>query len=407
MRIRNVISPIRGTLSSCESLTNFDLTANLTSRLISGRIALNEKADLVKRPTFSVGFVAIASGALVVHCAKDVVAQESVKPAAPAATLVAAVQLSSGAEEVLKLSRAKLSDDVIVAFIHSSGRQFGLNADKIIYLRKAGLSDRVLTAMLTQSSRPAAAPGAQPPVAAPFPPTPSAPSGGTAQDFGSYAPPDYQTVPATDSTVYVTPEAAPYYYASYPYYGYSYPAVYYSYGGYPYYSYCRYPYSGYRGFPYYGYYRYPYSGSCGYPYYGYGYGRYPYSGYKGGYYHYRGNSYKGGYYRGTGYAVNGRPGGTYNYNRGAYRGGAGNASTSQGRGSPGIRSPGRSYRGGPGTSGVTFTSFSSAGRRGGSVGVSPRSHAGMSSPGGGFRGGGGGFAGFSGAGSRGGGGRHR
>src|SRR5262245_1717331 len=61
-----------------------------------------------------------------------------------------AVQLPRGVDDILKLSRAKVGDDVIVAFIQTGNRRFSLAASEILFLRDEGVSDRVLAAMLNQ-----------------------------------------------------------------------------------------------------------------------------------------------------------------------------------------------------------------------------------------------------------------
>ena len=109
-----------------------------------------------------------ATLALVVRLANPAAAQEAAAPSsAPSspATSTAAVWLSSGAEEILKLTRAKINDDVTIAFVQYNGRRFNLTASDIVYLRKEGVSDRVLTTMLTSDSQPPPAPQSPPPVA--------------------------------------------------------------------------------------------------------------------------------------------------------------------------------------------------------------------------------------------------
>src|SRR5271167_2015345 len=70
--------------------------------------------------------------------------------AAPASASEAReVQLSSGVAEILKLGRAHMSDDVIIAFIRNSGTTYHLSASEIVYLREQGVSEQVVTAMLS------------------------------------------------------------------------------------------------------------------------------------------------------------------------------------------------------------------------------------------------------------------
>jgi len=145
-------------------------------------------------------------------------AQESSTPKATpnaAAIITDPVQLSHGAEDILKLSRAKVGDDVIVSFIRGRNRRFDLTASEIVQLRNEGVSDRVLAAMVNQQSPAGPVPQSPPQPAAPA----TAVSASAAQDTAGNA-------PAPPATVFVVPTSAPYSDAPYPYYyGYSYPAV--------------------------------------------------------------------------------------------------------------------------------------------------------------------------------------
>jgi hypothetical protein len=66
-------------------------------------------------------------------------------------------------DAIVKLSKAGLSDDVIVSTINSSAGAYDTSADGLIALKSAGVSDKVVAALVTK----AAAPTAQPAVAAP------------------------------------------------------------------------------------------------------------------------------------------------------------------------------------------------------------------------------------------------
>lgn len=170
--------------------------------------------------------VALAGLVCWMQTAARVSAQEPPSAAAPnpsptaPANPPAPVQFSYGVGDVLKLARAKVSDDVTVTFIQASGHGYSLSADEIVQLRKEGVTDRVLTAML----------GKQPP---------AAPAAAAPANNAYAAAPQYATPPVT----YVEPAPA-YVPASTVYvFGNS------SYGGcysYPYYSYPRY-YAGYGG----------------------------------------------------------------------------------------------------------------------------------------------------------------
>ena len=147
------------------------------------------------------------------------------------------VQLSSGVPEILKLGRAHVGDEVIIAFIMNSGRIYHLSASEILYLREQGVSDQVLTAMLSAGQNVAAtsAQAAPQPVAQPaLQPAPTGPTAVWANSSPQPAPAATQFAPAyveAAAPVYAQPSPvyaypAPYYgyYDSWPYY-WGYPSV--------------------------------------------------------------------------------------------------------------------------------------------------------------------------------------
>jgi hypothetical protein len=83
----------------------------------------------------------------------------------------AVTKLSPATEEILSLSRAGISEVVILTYIDSSARIYDLRPDQIIYLRDQSVSDAILNAMLDQRKKVAATT----PVQGTLPPTPSAP----------------------------------------------------------------------------------------------------------------------------------------------------------------------------------------------------------------------------------------
>ena len=169
------------------------------------------------------------------------------------------VQLSPGVPEILKLGRARVSDDLIIAFIRNSRATYHLSASEILYLREQGVSEPVLAAMLNARQNAAA-------TTAPAAPQP-APTGPTAESANSSprpVPVPTQPAPAYDASVYAQPP---------PVYAYPAPSYYDYYGDWPYYW----------GYPVF---------SFGLGYYGGGYyGGYRWGGYHGGYY---GGGYHGG-----------------------------------------------------------------------------------------------------------------
>ena len=151
-------------------------------------------------------------------------------------------KLPYGVEDVLKMSRAQVSDDVIATYIQNTGTIYNLGPNDIVYLKDQGVSDRIINTMLDQRRiANEVAAQAQQQQAAAQPPTAAAENNSPVttpaySDSQSVTP--AVTQPAA-STLYVIPYPTPAYpYYSRPYYSYSYP--YYS-SSYPYYY--SYPYS--------------------------------------------------------------------------------------------------------------------------------------------------------------------
>jgi len=216
-------------------------------------------------------FASLGAASLVVlNATAQTPAPTTTATPAPAATDIAPVKLPYGVEDVLKLSRAQVSDDVTLNFIHNSGTIYNLGPSDIVYLRNQGVSDRVINTMLDQRKNVPAETAAQAaPPASPAPVYSDANAAAAAQAAPQYAPtyaqpapvyvqPEPTYVPA--STVYVIPYSPTrYYYPSYsPYWG-------------RYYSYCGPSFGfsyGYRSGGYYGGYHGGYSGGGHYRYYG-------------------------------------------------------------------------------------------------------------------------------------------
>src|SRR5580658_446520 len=70
-------------------------------------------------------------------------------------------------EEVVRLTQAKMTDEVLVNFIKTSGKTYSLSSDDLLYLNSRGVSQPVLDAMLLASGgvAPSAAPAPEPPPA--------------------------------------------------------------------------------------------------------------------------------------------------------------------------------------------------------------------------------------------------
>jgi hypothetical protein len=176
--------------------------------------------------------------------AQDTPATQPTSTAATAtatATSAQTVKLPYGVEDVLKMSRAQVSDDVIATYIQNNGTIYNLGPNDIVYLKEQGVSDRIVNTMLDQRriANEVAAQAQQQQAAAQT-------SAAAVDNTGPVATPAYSeqqaaapavTQPAA-SSLYVIPYPTPSYpYYSRPYYSYSYPY----YSSYPYYH--SYPYS--------------------------------------------------------------------------------------------------------------------------------------------------------------------
>ena len=96
-------------------------------------------------------FASLGAASLVALNATAQTPAPTTSPAStPAAADSAPVKLPYGVEDVLKLSRAQVSEDVTLNFIHNSGTIYNLSPNDIVYLRNQGVSDRVINTMLDQ-----------------------------------------------------------------------------------------------------------------------------------------------------------------------------------------------------------------------------------------------------------------
>ncbi len=77
---------------------------------------------------------------------------------------------SAAVDDVIKLTKAGLGDEAIVAFINGKNANYDLSADDILLLKNQGLSSAVLAAMLNKGSASAAGIPAPAPTPAPNPP---------------------------------------------------------------------------------------------------------------------------------------------------------------------------------------------------------------------------------------------
>jgi hypothetical protein len=87
-----------------------------------------------------------------------------------------AANLSPDLQEIVKFSQARMTDDVILAYIKNSGKSYSVSADDMLYLNSQGVSQPVLSALLQAKS---AAPPPAAPVSTPAPPAPMVPPPGS------------------------------------------------------------------------------------------------------------------------------------------------------------------------------------------------------------------------------------
>jgi hypothetical protein len=88
------------------------------------------------------------------------------KPAAPASP-------GPGVEDVIKLAKAGLSEDIILEQIRKRGQPYDLSTDQILALKAANVSDRIVAFMLDPSNREPAAAAPSPVAAVPPPVAPA------------------------------------------------------------------------------------------------------------------------------------------------------------------------------------------------------------------------------------------
>jgi hypothetical protein len=143
-------------------------------------------------------------------------------------------RLTPGLEEVVKLTKAGVSEPVTIAYIKNSTRSFSMDAQDVLLLQGKGVSPQVLTAMIqhTEELRRATGEASQPV-------QPNAPA-----TTGYQSPSPVITAPAEAPVQYVTAPSAPASNVSVTYIGYprySYAPGYRSYYGYPVYGAGRYP----------------------------------------------------------------------------------------------------------------------------------------------------------------------
>ncbi len=136
---------------------------------------------------FTLTILALATPLAVRAATSDAPVVATPQTAPPVVAADAASKLSPPAHEVLKMAVAGVPDDVIKAYVESSGSTYNLTPDGIIQLQGAGVSSAVTSAMLTHDKAIIDRSSAYPPS---MPPT--APAAEPAQQPLTYAAPEAQ-----------------------------------------------------------------------------------------------------------------------------------------------------------------------------------------------------------------------
>jgi hypothetical protein len=111
-------------------------------------------------------------------------------------------------QDVIKLVKAKVSDDLIIAKIKQSKTRFDVSVDALVALKEAGVSDNVIAVMMNPAAPPAPPPAAPAsPAAAPTPaPRPAFPPSNVPKEV---APTGAKTAPRTPAPRPVSVTSAP------------------------------------------------------------------------------------------------------------------------------------------------------------------------------------------------------
>ena len=99
-----------------------------------------------------------------------------------------APSLPPGVQDVVKLVKAGLGEEVVLAHIRNAGAYYALSADQIIYVHDQGVSENEMKALLGSGTPTAAANPAPVPAAANPAPMPAAPTPAPAPATAMYAP---------------------------------------------------------------------------------------------------------------------------------------------------------------------------------------------------------------------------
>lgn len=140
----------------------------------------------------------------------------------PVTAVAPSTRLPYGVDDIIKLSRAKVSEEVILTYVQNSGTIYNLSPTDIVYMRDQGVSDRVVNSMLDQRKKSgetvAPAPSQQQPISADVNGTGSAPAYAQAAPQVQPAPSTVYTIPYQSSSYLYNGYPSSYYYYP-PYYG--------------------------------------------------------------------------------------------------------------------------------------------------------------------------------------------
>ena len=107
---------------------------------------------VMKTRTSQIGlFLSVGAASLVaLGATAQTTAPSETATATPPASDAAPAKLPYGVDDVLKLSRAQISEDITLNYVKNSGTIYNLSPRDIVYLRNEGVSDKVINTMLDQ-----------------------------------------------------------------------------------------------------------------------------------------------------------------------------------------------------------------------------------------------------------------
>ena len=109
---------------------------------------------VMKTRTSQIGlFLSVGAASLVaLGATAQTTAPSETATATPTSSDAAPAKLPYGVDDVLKLSRAQISEDITLNYVKNSGTIYTLSPKDIVYLRNEGVSDKVINTMMDQRS---------------------------------------------------------------------------------------------------------------------------------------------------------------------------------------------------------------------------------------------------------------